>query len=495
MAEVARVEFLVVGSGANGISTAALLKKSGFDDICIITKQADFGGVWLVNRYPGCTTDVAVAAYQLSWAKSYDWTSTHASQAEMLEYLQKVARDSDLYRHARFGTEMLSADWLEEEQAWKVATDKGDYIARFLIISTGFLEEPAVPDLPNRARFKGRLFHSADWPDGYTAEGDRIAVVGTSSSGVQIVPTVMDVASHVYVFQRSSIHILPLNRQYYTPEEIQQRKANPAAVDVEREGIIAHLDKLASGVILGKDPETVALMESIALQHREAQIKDPELLQKMAPQHIMFCKRPTLNDKFYLSLQAPGVELIDEAVADVTDHGIVTASGAEYPVDTVVLATGFRPFGNIATRIHRRDGATVAEHQRGHRMAYKSVSLSGCPNLFMIGGPNGFTWNGFSPGEMVTPYIIRMVTYMNDRSIRALDVDAGAEAAWKAHADEILADAPAVIGHCNTWGLDESGHEQCFWPGSTADMQAEMSEFVPSAYHAVTAKAGLAIQS
>ncbi|MBL8643512.1 MAG: NAD(P)/FAD-dependent oxidoreductase [Rhodospirillaceae bacterium] len=489
-----RTTFLIVGSGANGISPAVFLKQRGLNDFRIITKDSDFGGVWHVSRYPGCITDVHVAAYQLSYAVSDSWTSSHPPAPEMAAYLRGVAKRYSLYDHADFDTEFLSAEWLEEDLCWKVTTSSAIYHTQFLILATGFLEQLKFPNLIGRDKFKGRIFHSGTWPKDYTGNGDTIAVLGTSASGVQIVPELQKVAKQVYVFQRTPMHLLPLNREFYTPEEMERRRANPKILEAERAEKIKIFEKLARDAIFHSEtPEQVAEREAIINAHREKQVADPKLREKLTPSYLLGCKRPTRTDLFYPTLQKPNVMLVDEGVTELAEHSVITQSGKEYQVDTVVMATGFHWGGDILGRIKRRDGVTVAEYQRGHRKAYKSVSISGCPNLFWVGGANGAVWNGYAPGEFVAHYMLLVLDYMKQHAIKALEVREEPELEWKRRTDEILSHAPIVIGGCVNYCLDESGHDMSSWPGTMESMCNELSEFKHEHYQpADHAKSGSA---
>lgn len=488
MDTIVKTKFLIAGSGANGISPAVALKRRGEDDFRIITKNDDFGGVWHINRYPGCITDIPASAYQLSYAMSDSWTSSHPPAREMAEYLRGIASRYGLYDHADFDSELLKAEWLGAEACWKVTTGKATYHAKFLILSTGFLDQLKFPDLRAQDKFKGRIFHSVEWPDGYTGEGDRIAVLGTSASGVQIVPELQKVARQLYVFQRTPMHLLPLNRKVYSPEELDQRRGDAELMRAEREAVIGQFEKMARDTLYRSETaEQIAGRETVVNAHREAQVSDPVLRDKLTPRYPLGCKRPTRTDLFYPSLQKPNVTLITEGAVELGERSIIAESGAEYEVDTVVMATGFYWGGDILGRIRRRDGRTVAEHQRGHRKAYKSVSLSGCPNLFLVGGAgaNGAVWNGYAPGEIVPDYMFLILDHMEANGIEALEVAEDVELEWKRRADEILSKAPIITGGCVNYCLDESGHDMSSWPGTMGDMSGAMREFVPEHYRAV----------
>lgn len=488
MSNPVHTKILIVGSGANAISPAVKLSLRGETDFRMITKDSDFGGVWHVNRYPGCITDIHVSAYQFSYEVSGEWSSSHPSAAEMATYLRKVAKRYGLYEHVDFGTELLSAEWDADNLCWVVVTNLETYHANILILSTGFLEQLKYPDLVGMDKFAGKIFHSVHWPEGYIGEGERIAVLGTSASGVQIVPEMQKVAEHVYVFQRTAMHLLPLNREVYTEQELERRRSDRELIVREREEKIAFFEKMAEDALFKSEtPQQVAERQAVIDAHRERLVPDPDLREKLTPKYLLGCKRPTRTDLFYPSLQNRNVTLIAEGAVALDERHVISSSGAAYEVDAVVMATGFHWGGDILNRIRRRDGKTVADYQSGHRRAYKSVSLSGCPNLFLVGGAgaNGAVWNGYAPGELVPPYIFSVLDYMRAGSISAIEVKEEYELEWKARTDEVLSKAAIVVGGCVNYMLDESGHDMSSWPGTMSDMDRAMQEFEPSHYQTV----------
>jgi cation diffusion facilitator CzcD-associated flavoprotein CzcO len=306
------------------------------------------------------------------------------------------------------------------------------------------------------------------------------------------------VAERIYVFQRTPVHLMPLNRQVYSAEDIERRWAAPGALDAERAEKIAAFDAAYRAAMFeGPSSEGGRQIAAVIDGHREAQVLDPVLRQKLTPNYAFGCKRPTQSDLYYLSLQQPNVVLVDEGAVALGSHSISTESGKEYDIDAVVLATGYCWGGNILSRIRRRDGETVAEHQRGHRKAYKSVSLSGCPNLFLVGGAgaNGGVWHGYAPGEIVPGYIFLVLDHMRQKGIRALEVKEPAELEWKREADAILSKAPVVAGGCVSYCLDASGHDMANWPGNMGDMMRSLTVFEPTDYQAIDGEEALAPRS
>lgn len=92
---------IIIGGGLGGIAAAVKLKKAGIHTFTIFERSAGPGGVWWDNRYPGVEVDVSSHLYSYSF-KRFDWSRTHADQAELQRYLEEVIDEFDLWNHFRF---------------------------------------------------------------------------------------------------------------------------------------------------------------------------------------------------------------------------------------------------------------------------------------------------------------------------------------------------------------------------------------------------------
>jgi cation diffusion facilitator CzcD-associated flavoprotein CzcO len=487
-APVHRVAILIVGSGGNAIAAAVLLARAGHADITIMTKHADFGGAWLQNTYPGCEVDSPSVVYQFEFDPNPRWSSLFARQPELLDYLRDVARRNDLYKRAMFEAELLDARWSVDEHCWIVESTHGTVTAGVLILATGFLEEPVIPEISGMDSFGGPIFHSSMWPDGYTGAGDRVAVVGSGSSAIQIVPALAPRAVEVIQFQRTPTWVFPKQNRQLPAEEIDMLERSPAEREKREVAVQEEEERNWSAIFLGLDDAAAKEYERLSREFLHEQIAEPEIRTLLTPDHPVGCKRPLVSDDYYGSLNAPNVCLVPSAVASMGPEFVTTSDGDRFDVDAVVLATGFHFGGHILDRVRRRGGQTVAARQQGRPRAYKAISVSGCPNLFLVGGaaPNGQIWNGLFPGQAAAPYIIGALAHMRDHGLIALEVSEEAEEAWKAGADTLLDEGPTVIGGCLNYSQDETGHNKAAWPGSLESMRAAYAMFDPTDYIAIT---------
>ncbi len=209
----------IIGAGFGGLGMAIELKKRGRHSLVILEKADQVGGAWRDNTYPGAACDVPSHLYSFSFARKFDWSRRFAPQAEILDYLKRCARDHDLERHLRLGTEVRAARFDEDAGLWRIETDQGELTARALITATGQLNRPAWPRVPGLERFQGPVFHSARWDHGVDLAGKTVAVVGTGASAIQFVPEVAKQARQVKLFQRSAAYVIPKPDRPYSPLE------------------------------------------------------------------------------------------------------------------------------------------------------------------------------------------------------------------------------------------------------------------------------------
>src|SRR5688500_4684376 len=191
----------IIGSGLSGLGMAIRLRQEGIDDFVIFERGDDVGGTWRDNTYPGCQCDIPSALYSYSFAPNPDWTRLFPLQEEIRQYLHRVAHEHGVVPRIRFGTALQGATWDEEAQRWRLETSRGELSAEVLVSGMGGLTEPKLPDIPGLDRFEGAMFHSARWDHGHDLAGERVAVIGTGASAVQIVPEIQPRVGKLQLFQ------------------------------------------------------------------------------------------------------------------------------------------------------------------------------------------------------------------------------------------------------------------------------------------------------
>ncbi|MGH8456235.1 MAG: flavin-containing monooxygenase, partial [Stenotrophobium sp.] len=334
----------IIGSGFAGLAMAYHLKQLGMESFTIFEKADAIGGVWRENSYPGAACDVPSHLYSYSFEPHYPWSCRYGHRDEILDYQRHVARKHDLERHIRFGREVASARFDDARGVWVLRfTDGAVHEAQVLISAVGQLHRPQIPDIKGRESFKGPAFHSARWDHSYDFNGKRVAVIGTGASAVQFVPVIAEQVQQLFVFQRSPGWCIP---KFDKPFRTWQRKlldTLPVVHDMDRWRIFWMIEFLATAMV--KNSLVSRLAESILRLGSKIlmrlQVKDPELRRKLTPDFPIGCKRTLLSNDWLKSLARPNVEVVTEAVSEITASGVRTSDSRLREVDAIVYGTGF----------------------------------------------------------------------------------------------------------------------------------------------------------
>jgi len=477
------VRVLVIGAGFAGLATSIALRREGVDHV-VLERAADVGGTWRDNRYPGCKCDVASHLYSFSFALNPDWTSTYSSQQEIWEYLRRCAERFGVLSRIRFGQEVREACWDEAARRWEVETPGGRWTADVLVSATGGLSVPSVPDLPGLDRFAGTVFHSAAWDHGHDLAGERVAVVGTGASAVQIVPRIQPEVGRLLLFQRTPAWVLPHGDRPIPVWKRALYRRVPALQRLVRAGIYWSRELLV--LALCKDPRWIEPVRRMAARHLERQVPDPALRARLTPTFAPGCKRLLLSDDYYPALGAPNAEVVTAPIREVGERAIRTADGVEHEVDTIVLATGFRVTDNPTfARLRGRSGRTLADAWRETGMqAYLGTTVAGFPNLFLVTGPN----TGIGHTSLVVMieaqvrYVVGALRAMDRRGLAAVEVRPEAQAAFNTDLQRRMARTVWSTGGCASWYLDAQGRNPTLWPDFTWRFRRRTRRFDAGAY-------------
>jgi cyclohexanone monooxygenase len=478
------VEVLVVGAGLSGVAAAVMLQREGIEDFVIIDKGDDIGGTWRDNRYPGVACDVPSAFYSYSFAPNPGWTRVFAPGDEIHRYVLEVAARHDVRRHVAFGTELLGATWNQDARQWAIDTSRGTYTARVVIFATGLLEDRNIPAIPGVETFEGKIFHSSCWPEGYTGAGERVAVVGTGASAIQIAPELARTARQVTIFQRTPAWIYPKPDWHHTRLERFLMRRLPVLQRAVRGAIYLGIEIVLASTFR---PWLARFFELPARLHLRLAVRDRQLRKALTPNYRLGCKRVLLSTAFYRTLRKPNVQLVAQAVTAIGAGDITAADGSTHPVDTIVLSTGFNYVdAPIFERIRRRDGRTVAQAWNGVPRAYMATTLSGCPNAFLLWGPNSGTGSGIQLTESQLRYVAGALRAMRAADLEVIEVKDECERAWKAQADRKLAPSVMNSGGCSSYYLDRNGGNAALWPGSMTSLWRTLGKFELAPYDVVT---------
>ncbi|HEV2611653.1 MAG TPA: alpha/beta hydrolase fold domain-containing protein [Noviherbaspirillum sp.] len=469
-------ETIIVGSGFSGLGMAMQLKKAGRHAFILLEKADDIGGTWRDNTYPGCACDVPSHMYSFSFERKSDWSRMYSTQPEIFAYLKHCARKNGLGPHIRLRSEMRDAVYDEAKNSWKVTmTDGRSLTARFLVSALGALSRPAYPQLPGLERFKGKAFHSAEWDHSYDLSGKRVAVIGTGASAVQFIPKIAPQVSHLAVFQRTPVWVLPKMDRPISSRERAIYEHVPGAMGAFRNLIYWRQEFTALGFL---HPKLMKRAEELALRHVRRQISDPTLRKKVTPRYTLGCKRVLISNDYFPALARPNVHLVTEGVDEITERGVLDRSGVEHPVDTIIYGTGFRVTDLLSpVRIIGRNGVDLNEAWRNGPEAFLGLMAAGYPNLFMLLGPNtGLGHNSVVfMAEQQIRHALRCMSMMRRQKKTSIEVNAGAQNQFNLDIQRRLQTTVWASG-CKSWYLNENGKNVTLWPGFTFEYWRRMKK-------------------
>jgi len=472
----ADVDAVVIGAGFAGLGAAYQLREIGLM-VRGFETAGDVGGTWFWNRYPGARTDSKAFIYCYTFSKEirdeWDWTELYPTQPEVLAYLEFVADRLDLRGLFTFDTTVTSVTWDDQAGLWTIETARGDrVVTRFVVTAVGILSAVNVPE--GIDSYAGEMVHTSRWPEqGVDFAGKHVAIIGSGSSGVQLLPNIVDDAATVTLLQRTPNYVSPGrtpplssdDRSYYRDnhEAIQEQvRANPlfqaytlagmsakAAPEDERTAVYERAWQegglalyMATYADLGIDIESNRTITEFFKRKIESTVRDPAKAAKLIPDHPYGVKRPPSSAGYYEVFNREDVHIVDVRATPIerfTETGAII-DGELRRFDIVVLATGFDAITGAITRlnIHGVDGRSLADEWADGPLNYLGMAMPGFPNLFSVAGPMVPAGNVPSTTEHNGQWIAGIIEHARAVGAERIEVTAGAAGAWRGEVLELF---------------------------------------------------------
>ena len=466
------LDAVVVGAGFSGLYMVHRLRRRGLS-VQGFEAGGDVGGTWYWNRYPGARCDSESLSYSYSFLPELDqawhWPERYSEQPEILKYIEHVATTLDLRRHFRFGTRVRGASFDAASNLWTVRTEPGDPVAaRFLIMATGCLSIPHWPAIDGIEAFRGDRFHTGQWPhEGVDFSGQRVAVIGTGSTGIQSIPKIARQADRLFVFQRTANHCVPAHNAPLDPEAERAYKSRYAQMrakarrslsgdvvpeeyitimDLDDEALERELERSwAQGGFYTQYPyadlltchEANRRVAEYSRNHIRGRVKDARIAERLCARDHPFGTKRLCADSFYFeTFNEPHVRLVDlraTPIRGIDERGVAT-SERHYDVDAIVFATGFDAMTGALTApdIRGREGVSLRDAWRAGPVNYLGLAVAGFPNLFTVTGPGSpsVLTNMVSAIEQHVEWIDTCLGWMGERGATRLEANAEAQARW-----------------------------------------------------------------
>jgi len=473
------LDAVIVGSGFAGLCMAIRLQQQGRAYL-LLEQAASLGGTWRDNRYPGAACDIPSNLYCFSFAPNPDWSRAYPAQAEIEAYLNRCADRFAVRAPLRCHHAVTAARFDSERNLWRVEVNGGDqtFLCRALVLATGGLSRPKLPDIPGLAAFRGTLFHSARWPAELSLAGQRVGLIGTGASAIQIVPAIAGEAAQLHVFQRTPAWVIPKPNWAVAPWRRALYRRLPCLQRVARTCNYWRHEVMA--LAFTRAPILLKALELLPRALLRWQVRDPAMRARLTPTYRVGCKRVLLASDFYPALGRANVHLHTTAIARIDAHGVVDADGKHIPLDVLVACTGFDAADMGAPfPISGRDGRDLDHAWRDGQHAYLGTTASGFPNLFIMTGPN----TALGHNSMVymieaqSHYVLAAIALLAQWPGAALDVDAGAQRRYNDALQARLARSVWNTGGCRSWYLTRNGRNTTLWPDFTFVFRYKLRRF------------------
>ena len=481
-----QLDVAIVGGGLAGLYAIHRLRGMGLR-VRAYEAGSGVGGTWFWNRYPGARCDVESLEYSYGFSdelqQEWKWPERYGTQPEILRYINHVADRFDLRRDVQLNTRIVSALFDGKAGDWMLKTDGGEVIrARYCVMAAGNLSTPRVPDFKGLGSFKGKWYHSGLWPhEGVDFSGLRVGVIGTGSSGVQMIPIIASQAKHLHVFQRTANFSLPARNGPMEAAREQSHKAEyparrAAAADTpfaigghpkptksalevaEEERNRAYESKWQEGgsisylyaytdLLVNKESNDTA-SEFVRNKIRGI-VKDKRTAELLAPKdHPIGTKRLCLDTGYYETYNRDNVTLVDvrsDPIQEITETGLLTAGGQRFELDAIVFATGFDAMTGALREIDIRTtdgpngGAVLADHWEGGPLTYLGLMVSGFPNVFVVTGPGspGVKTQMIASIEQHVDWIADCIGHMQSHGFDRIEASPQAEMEWVHHVNQV----------------------------------------------------------
>ena len=519
------VDVVVVGSGFGGLYALHKLRNVMGLDVQAFDDAGDVGGTWYWNRYPGARSDTEVTAYCYSFDRQlwddWQWSDKYPRQSDILAYLNEVADRHDLRRSIKFNTRVTQAHWQEDQCCWHLnLSDGSELTSQFLIEGVGLLSSTNYPVFSGAENFCGEIVHTSRWPHtGVDLRGKRVGVIGTGSSGVQIIAEIASEVEHLHVFQRSAQYVVPAQHGPISPAVLSNINADyegywrsiiesgtafgieestvpyASVPSAERDAVFEQAWQGGGGFrfMLGafcdviSDEQANNAATDFIRKKIHAIVQNPEIANLLSPSDL-YAKRPLCCDGYYEAFNRNNVSLVDvkkHPIKAFTTKGILTEHG-ETELDLIVLATGFDAVTGNYLKIDTRgqDGLTLQDRWCDGPSAFGGLSIAKFPNLFMIFGPFGPFTNQPPVHEFQIDWFCDAIKFVREQKLGSMTVSETLERQWVNECVE-TANAtlfPRVDSWINGANIPGKPKSSMFYMGGMASYAARLRDLSAKKY-------------
>jgi len=426
-------ETLIIGTGFSGLLAAIRLQKKKFNDFVLLERNADIGGTWRDNSYPGAEVDIPTGLYSFSFLP-YKFTKKYSPQSELLEYTNYIIDKFKIREKTHTNRSVKKLTYNEDTNLWHIEVESGqNYTARFIIDTSGVLANPHIPDIKGAESFQGAKFHSGQWNHSVSYVGKRVGVIGSGCSAAQIVPAIAKQVGKLSLFMGKAQWVIPRSDRNYSV--IERNLMNlPVIHHINRFIIFAYHE--VRFVAFRRYPYTQKISKLIKKMYArtlqknlDKYIDDEKLREHMMPKYELGSRRVIPTNTYLPALSRNNVEVDISGVESITPTGIRTKDGKDIPLDIIVYATGFYAYSNmkkaLTFQVNGMFGRNLNNEWEQEAVSYKGITVSGYPNYFKVNGPNTGTGHSsqISYMETMVKYTVKAIAAVKkNQNIKAINV-------------------------------------------------------------------------
>ena len=487
-AAAAHYQVAIIGAGFGGLAMAIRLLQRNIHNFVILEKSNEVGGTWRENQYPGAACDVQSHLYSLSFAPKTDWSKRYAEAPEIFQYIQDVVQQFNLREYCQFNSEVVHTEYHEKECLWHVTLKDGRQLScQYLIFASGPLHVPQIPHIKGIEKFQGKVFHSSQWDHQYDLNGKVVASIGTGGSAIQYIPEIAPQVKQIYVMQRTAAWVIPRDERKYLNVEKKLFKQADWFRKLHRARLYWSNESRAIPIM---QPSVMKYTQKLAEAFIRFQVKDKQLAQKLTPDYIMGCKRILVSNKYFPTFNRDNVELVTDAILELTADSIITKDGKMRKIDCLIYGTGFI----TDPRIYLQPFSCLGEHGVELKQAWKDgaesyygISHKGFPNLFQLLGPNTVLAHNsvIFMIEAQVDYILQMMDLVTQSQSNAIVVKDQVQDQFNQDVQDMLNNTVWQSG-CVSWYQQDGGKNFALWPTYTWKYWLKTKSLHPSDFRLIS---------
>lgn len=484
----AHYQVAIIGAGFGGLAMAIRLLQRNIHNFVILEKSNEVGGTWRENQYLGAACDVQSHLYSLSFAPKTDWSKRYAEAPEIFQYIQDVVQQFNLREYCQFNSEVVHTEYHEKDCVWHVALKDGRQLScQYLVFASGPLHVPQIPHIKGIEKFQGKVFHSSQWDHQYNLNSKVVTSIGTGGSAIQYIPEIAPQVKQLYVMQRTAAWVIPRDERKYLNIEKKLFKQADWFRKLHRARLYWSNESRAIPIM---QPSVMKYTQKLAEAFIRFQVKDKQLAQKLTPDYILGCKRILVSNKYFPTFNRDNVELVTDAIQELTADSIITKDGKMRKIDCLIYGTGFI----TDPRIYLQPFSCIGEHGVELKQAWKDgaesyygISHKGFPNLFQLLGPNTVLAHNsvIFMIESQVDYILQMMDLVAQSQSNAIVVKDQVQDQFNHDVQDMLNNTVWQSG-CVSWYQQDGGKNFALWPTYTWKYWLKTKSLHPSDFRLIS---------